>query len=100
MGYLNKDEVIRFLAAAADPVRLEIVFMLAEQGRMNVGEIAGHFRQSRPAISHHLKVLKDAGLLRSEKQGQEIGYWLDHDRVIAGLQELIDELRASKAQTG
>lgn len=99
MGQLNKAEVIRFLGAAGDPVRLEIVFLLAETGRLNVGDIAGRFRLSRPAISHHLKVLKDAGLLRSEKHGQEIGYWLDHDRVITGLQELIDELEASKAQT-
>lgn len=92
MGAIDKAVVARFLAAASDPVRLEIVFLLCEQGRMNVGAIAAQFRLSRPAISHHLKVLKDASIVRSAKQGQEIGYWLDNDYVIQQLRLLADSV--------
>ena len=57
---------------------------------MNVGEITTQFRVSRPAISHHLKVLKDAGIARSEKIGQEVFYRLDRERIVAGLRQIAD----------
>lgn len=56
---------------------------------MNVGDIAGHFRQTRPAISHHLKVLKEAGV-ESERLGQEIHYRVDRQRIVSGLRGLAD----------
>jgi len=63
---------------------------LGHQGRRNVGDIASQFRLSRPAISHHLKVLKDAGVLDSEKVGQEVYYWLARERIVATLRALAD----------
>jgi len=90
---LDNDDLTRLLAATSDPVRLEIIFLLDNRDRLNVGEIASHFRRlSRPAISHHLKVLKDAGVLRSEKSGQEVYYWLDCERVVVGLRALADKI--------
>ena len=68
-------------------MRLEIVFLLGEHERLNVGEIAAHFQLSRPAISHHLKVLKDARILKSQKRATEVYYWLD-------LASLSERLRA------
>lgn len=83
----------RLLDAAADPVRLSIVFLLARGDRLNVGEIAAHYPQmSRPAISHHLKVLKDAAIVRNEKVGQEVHYWLDRSRIIEELRALALEI--------
>lgn len=82
----------RLVTALGDPARLEIMTLLGSQGRMNVGDIAGHFRLSRPAISHHLKVLKDAGIVKSEKVGQEIYYRLDRDQVVARLRTLADDI--------
>ena len=79
----------RLLDAAADPVRLSIVFLLARGDRLNVGDIAARYPQmSRPAISHHLKVLKDAAIVRNEKVGQEVHYWLDSTRIVADLRAL------------
>ena len=74
---LDKEDVIRLFTGVGDPMRLEIIFLLSEHDRLNVGEIAANFHLSRPAISHHLKVLKDARVLKSEKSAQEVYYWLD-----------------------
>ncbi len=83
-------EATRFLTALGDPMRLQLLYLLGDQGRRNVGDIAANFRLSRPAISHHLKVLKDAGVLDSEKVGQEVYYWLERDRIVASLRALAD----------
>jgi ArsR family transcriptional regulator, arsenate/arsenite/antimonite-responsive transcriptional repressor len=88
---LNKDEVISFLTAVGDPIRLQILFVL-QGDRLNVGEIAAQFKLSRPAISHHLKVLKDAKVVKSEKAGQEVFYWTDKSYVVNGLRDLADSL--------
>ena len=88
----DNDDLTRILAATSDPVRLEIIFLLDHGDKMNVGQISSHFRLSRPAISHHLKVLKDAGVVRSEKSGQEIFYWLNFERVVLALRALADKI--------
>ena len=86
----QQDDTVRLLDAASDPVRLGIVFLLGGAGRTNVGDIANRFpRMSRPAISHHLRVLREAGVVRSERTGQEIHYWLDRDRVVSGLRSTV-----------
>ena len=54
--------------AIADPTRREILSLL-RSGRRTVGEIAGNFRTSRPAISKHLRLLRSAGLVASRRDG-------------------------------
>lgn len=92
-------EATRFLTALGDPMRLQILYLLGGQGRRNVGDIAGNFHLSRPAISHHLKVLRDAGVVDSEKVGQEVYYWLERDRIVATLQMLTDAAVAWECPT-
>jgi ArsR family transcriptional regulator, arsenate/arsenite/antimonite-responsive transcriptional repressor len=87
-------EATRFLTALGDPMRLQILYLLGDQGRRNVSDIAGNFHLSRPAISHHLKVLKDAGVVDSERVGQEIYYGIERDRIVATLQMLADAAAA------
>jgi DNA-binding transcriptional ArsR family regulator len=87
-----KDDLIRLLEAAKDPVRLELIALLGDGERLSVNEIASNFGLSRPAISHHLKVLKTAGIIKSEKNGQKVMYWLDRARLVAGLRELADAI--------
>ena len=86
----DTEEVTRFLTAIGDPVRLQLLFLLGNQGERNVGDIAEQFSLSRPAISHHLKVLKHAGVLGSKKVGQEMFYWLQRDEIVARLRALAD----------
>ena len=71
------------LTALADPTRRRIVEMLAQR-ELSAGEIAGRFEVSAPAISQHLKVLRDAQLVRVRAEAQRRIYELDPD----GLGEL------------
>ena len=64
------------LAALADPTRREIVALLAG-GEVAAGELAAHFTVSRPAVSRHLRVLREAGLVRARVAGQRRLYVLD-----------------------
>jgi DNA-binding transcriptional ArsR family regulator len=67
-------------AALADPTRCRVVELLHERP-LPVHELAAAFSISRPAISRHLRVLKDAGLVREEKQGRENVYSLQRQRL-------------------
>jgi DNA-binding transcriptional ArsR family regulator len=62
--------------ALADPTRRRIVELLARQ-ELLAGEVAAHFDSTRPAISNHLKVLREAGLARSRVDAQRRVYSLD-----------------------
>lgn len=64
------------LAALADPVRREIVELLAA-GEATAGGIAERFPVSRPAVSRHLRVLREAGLVTAVERGRERVYALE-----------------------
>jgi DNA-binding transcriptional ArsR family regulator len=68
------------LAALADPTRRTIFERVAERPRA-VGELAGELPVSRPAVSQHLKVLKDARLVTDRRDGNRRIYQLDPDGV-------------------
>lgn len=56
--------------AIADPIRREIIELLADD-RLTVNEIAENFKISRPAVSKHLKILQECGVINVKKQGRE-----------------------------
>jgi ArsR family transcriptional regulator, arsenate/arsenite/antimonite-responsive transcriptional repressor len=62
--------------AISDPTRREILKLLSRKD-MTAGDIADRFDISKPSISHHLNVLKQAGLVTDERRGQEIIYSID-----------------------
>ena len=62
--------------ALADPTRRKILKMLREKD-LTAGEIADAFNISKPSISHHLNLLKQARLVLSDKQGQNVLYSLN-----------------------
>ncbi|MEV4747862.1 metalloregulator ArsR/SmtB family transcription factor [Streptosporangium amethystogenes subsp. fukuiense] len=66
--------------AIADPVRREILLMLRNE-RLTAGEIAGRFTISRPAVSRHLRVLRESGLIHDELVGRRRFYVLDAERL-------------------
>jgi DNA-binding transcriptional ArsR family regulator len=66
---------VRSAAAISDPVRREILDMLRD-GPRSAGELAGGFAISRPAVSRHLRVLREAGLVSDELQGRQRIYRL------------------------
>ena len=56
--------------AIADPTRREIIQLLSHQ-KLNMNAVANRFNMSRPAISKHVKILAECGLVEMEKQGRE-----------------------------
>ena len=60
-------------SALADPTRRKILTLLKVQD-LNAGEIAEQFNMTKPSISHHLSILKQAELVSAQKQGQNIVY--------------------------
>ena len=75
------------LSAAAEPTRRRLLQMLAA-GPRTVGELAEHFPVTRPAISQHLAVLADAGLVTAQKEGRQRFYSV----VPAGITQLRAEI--------
>ncbi len=62
--------------ALGDPTRRQIIELLRKRD-MNAGEIADHFSMSKPSISHHLDLLRQADVVQSVKEGQFINYSLN-----------------------
>lgn len=82
---------VRLFAALADPLRREVVELLAD-GPVGAGEIAARFPVSRPAVSRHLRLLREAGLVRSEVRGQSRVYALDR-AALAELDRWLERFR-------
>ena len=72
---MNTNDPANVYTAIAHPIRRRILDLLAEHARP-VNDIAGHFGVSRPAVSQHLHVLRDAGLIVETRHGRERRYRL------------------------
>ncbi len=74
------DEAVRLMSAMSDPTRLQIVAMLAAQSEpLCVCEIQANFDLGQPTISHHLRLLREVGLVTCEKRGLWVYYSLAHN---------------------
>jgi ArsR family transcriptional regulator len=71
-------DLARMFKALGDPVRLRMLSLVASHagGEACVCEILPAFDLSQPTISHHLKVLREAGLLQCERRGTWVYYWV------------------------
>jgi len=74
-AHLQQDRRERVYRAIADPTRREILDRL-RQGPANANALAGNFLTSRPAISKHLRILREAGLVIDQPSGRERVYHL------------------------
>ncbi|MGI5291709.1 ArsR/SmtB family transcription factor [Nonomuraea polychroma] len=63
--------------ALASPARRELLRLLLEEGGQPAGRLAERFDMSRPSVSEHLKVLRDAGLVSETRKGRERHYRLE-----------------------
>ena len=80
-------------AALGDEHRQRILLTFEPGERLHVGAIVEVSTPSRTTVSHHLKVLREAGVLRSEKIGKEVWFWLDKEFLISALGAVRDYLR-------
>ncbi|MFI6181486.1 ArsR/SmtB family transcription factor [Nonomuraea sp. NPDC051191] len=95
--------------ALASPARRELLRLLLQEGPQPAGRLAERFDLSRPSVSEHLKVLKDAGLVVEARKGRERHYQLEPEPLmeirdwltpyerfwrgkLAGLSALLDEM--------
>jgi ArsR family transcriptional regulator len=69
--------------ALGDPVRLQLLSLLltAEGGQVCACDLVDPVQRSQPTVSHHLKVLRDAGLVASQRRGTNIWYSVRHDQL-------------------
>jgi ArsR family transcriptional regulator len=79
LGETEAAELAPLFKALADPVRLRLLSLIAchEGGEACVCDLTAAFDLTAPTISHHLKVLKQAGLIDSERRGTWVYYWLN-----------------------
>jgi ArsR family transcriptional regulator, arsenate/arsenite/antimonite-responsive transcriptional repressor len=80
---------IPIFQALSDPARQDIILLLAEHGSLNVTDIANHSQLSRPAISHHLKILRDIGLVSIMQKGTQRYYSLSLEDAVTQLKSFI-----------
>ena len=103
---MKKDmELAKQLWALGDPVRLKILRMLPLTAdceyNNNVSRIAEKLGLSQPTVSHHLRVLRQAGLVDNKKMRRDVFYWINHPeatRVVTELSELFESKKEVKSQ--
>ena len=84
--------------ALGDPTRRQIIELLRKKD-MTAGEIADHFSMSKPSISHHLDLLRQADVVQSVKEGQFITYSLNttvFDEMVKWVMDISDKKNKSK----
>ena len=77
----STDRDVRLLQAVAEPTRLAIVRQLGAEGPVCACDFTACCDVSQPTVSHHLKVLREAGVVESERRGTWVYYRLTHDAV-------------------
>jgi ArsR family transcriptional regulator len=94
------EELAPLFKAIGDPVRLRLLSLIAchEGGEACVCDLTAAFELTAPTISHHLKVLKQAGLIDSERRGTWVYYWINPG-VLARLSALLGPRAAAMAGT-
>ena len=87
---------VPFFIAMSDEYRQKLIMDIAEAGKagINVSNLSAKSNLSRPAISHHLKVLKDANLIKPLKVGTQIFYQLNLKDNFKTINELIKSMEA------
>ena len=84
----------KVFTALGDEHRQRILLLFEKGERLNVGQIAEVSTLTRSTVSHHLKILREAGVLSSEKIGKEVWFWINRDTlhtVFADVQTYVRE---------
>jgi ArsR family transcriptional regulator, arsenate/arsenite/antimonite-responsive transcriptional repressor len=86
--------VAKVCVALGDPHRQRMLLLFERDERLSIKQICEAAPLSRTAVSHHLRVLRDSGVLRSKKEGREVHFWIDKALVKGALQDLLDFVRS------
>lgn len=81
LDLLEAEELARVLSALADPVRLRLLSLVARGGSVCSCDLEAPLQKSQPTVSHHTRVLVEAGLLVGEKRGRWTWWSVREDRL-------------------
>ncbi|MHA2118387.1 MAG: ArsR/SmtB family transcription factor [Candidatus Thorarchaeota archaeon] len=79
LDQLDAQNIARLFSALNDESRVRIVHLLMQEKRIFVSEIAERTGQHISSVSHHLRILKDLGFVKHERQGKKVYHMLDDD---------------------
>jgi DNA-binding transcriptional ArsR family regulator len=85
--------ISKVYTALGDEHRQRILLTFEPGERLNVGQVVEVSTLSRSAVSHHLKILRDAGVLLSEKRGKEVYFWINKDFLIDAMETVVAFIR-------
>lgn len=88
-------EIAGIYTALGDEHRQRIVLLFEPGESLNVGQIAEVSTLSRSAVSHHLKILRNAGVLMNKKTGTEVYFWLNKAFLIESMEKVILYLKSN-----
>jgi ArsR family transcriptional regulator len=86
-----RNELPDHFLAFANPTRLRILERLAQNGEVNVNDLAAHLHMSQPRISWHLRTLRLGGVIRTRREGRQVYCSLDVEN-IRHYRERLDEM--------
>lgn len=88
---MNTEEAVRAFKALGDENRLRIVGIVAERGDVCACRLLDELDMMQPTLSHHMKLLRDSGVVKARKEGRWMHYSLDRE-VVGALASLLEEL--------
>jgi DNA-binding transcriptional ArsR family regulator len=87
--------ISKVYTALGDEHRQRILLTFGPGERLNVGQIVEVSTLSRSAVSHHLKILRDAAVLQSQKEGKEIYFWINKAFLVDAMETVADYIRSN-----
>src|SRR5258706_11190724 len=83
----------RAFTALGDEHRQRILLTFESGERLNVGQIVAVSTLSRSAVSHHLRLLREAGVLLSRKEGKEVYFWINKEFLIEAMETVVGHIK-------
>jgi DNA-binding transcriptional ArsR family regulator len=85
--------ISKVYTALGDEHRQRILLTFERRERLNIGQIVKVSTLGRTAVSHHLRVLREAGVLSSEKVGKEVYFWINRSFLVDAMETVTDYIR-------
>ncbi|WP_157643859.1 ArsR/SmtB family transcription factor [Burkholderia ubonensis] len=98
-SYINQlphdwESIAAIFVAMGDLQRQRLLLAFEPGERLTAGQLSEASPLNRTTVSHHLKILRQAGVLGSEKIGKEVFYWVNREAVAAALANVLDYVKA------
>lgn len=87
--------ISKVYAALGDEHRQRILLTFEPGERLNIGQIVEVATLSRTAVSHHLRILREAGVLQSQKQGKEVYFWINKEFLIEVMETVVGYIKSN-----